>query len=93
MSSLKRKRDAWRDRCPASVTFHDLNIVIVSAVCAFAASAARSRSPHSGLICHRVAPPRHNTQRLKLHEQRSTRRVAPSTEAYPYRESSVCSSP
>ena len=80
MSSLKRKRDAWRDRCPASVTFHDLNIVIVSAVCAFAARAARSRSPHSGLICHRVAPPRHNTQRLKLHEQRSTRRVAPSTE-------------
>ena len=80
MSSLKRKRDAWRDRCPASVTFHDLTIVIVSAVCAFAARAARSRSPHSGLICHRVAPPRHNTQRLKLHEQRSTRRVAPSTE-------------
>ena len=72
MSSLKRKRDAWRDRCPASVTFHALTIVIVLAVCAFAASAARSRSPHSGLICHRVAPPRHNTQRLKLHEQRST---------------------
>ena len=92
MSSLKRKRDAWRDRCPASVTFHALTIVIVLAVCAFAASAARSRSPHSGLICHRVAPPRHNTQRLKLHEQRSTRRVAPSTEvsvSLPYRESSV----
>ena len=44
MSSLKRKRDAWRDRCPASVTFHDLNIVIVSAVCAFAARAAVSLS-------------------------------------------------
>ena len=80
MSSLKRKRDAWRDRCPASVTFHALTIVIVSAVCAFAARAAVSLSAlRSHMSPCRSAASQHTTAQA-TRATLDRRRVAPSTE-------------
>lgn len=86
MSSLKRKRDAWRDRCPASVTFHDLNIVIVSAVCAFAARAAVSLSAlRSHMSPCRSAASQHTTAQATRATLDASRRSEHRGNRYPYR--------
>ena len=86
MSSLKRKRDAWRDRCPASVTFHDLTIVIVSAVCAFAARAAVSLSAlRSHMSPCRSAASQHTTAQATRATLDASRRSEHRGNRYPYR--------